>query len=47
MSAMSTVSLQPPEAIVISSYFIAGGILLLLGIVMAALLAFGKGREHS
>jgi hypothetical protein len=28
-------------------YFIGGGILLGLFLVMAALLAFGKGREHS
>jgi hypothetical protein len=28
-------------------YFIGGGILLVLLLVMAALLAFGQGREHS
>jgi len=28
-------------------YFIGGGILLLLLAAMAAMLAFGKGREHS
>lgn len=28
-------------------YYIGGGILLVLLLVMAALLAFGKGREHS
>jgi len=28
-------------------YFIGGGILLVLLLVMGALLAFGKGREHS
>jgi len=28
-------------------YFVGGGILLLLLVLMAALLAFGKGREHS
>jgi hypothetical protein len=28
-------------------YYIGGGILLVLLAVMAALLAFGKGREHS
>jgi len=28
-------------------YFIGGGILLLLVMLMLALLAFGKGREHS
>jgi hypothetical protein len=28
-------------------YYIGGGILLVLLVVMASLLAFGKGREHS
>jgi len=28
-------------------YFIGGGILLVLLVLMGALLAFGKGREHS
>jgi len=28
-------------------YLIGGGILLVLLVLMAALLAFGKGREHS
>ena len=28
-------------------YFIGGGILLVLLLLMGALLAFGKGREHS
>ena len=28
-------------------YYIGGGILLVLLILMGALLAFGKGREHS
>jgi hypothetical protein len=28
-------------------YFVGGGILIVLLILMGALLAFGKGREHS
>ena len=28
-------------------YYIGGGILLILLVLMAALLAFGRGREHS
>jgi hypothetical protein len=28
-------------------YYIGGGILLILFVLMAALLSFGKGREHS
>jgi hypothetical protein len=28
-------------------YFVGGGILLVLVVLMGALLAFGKGREHS
>ncbi len=39
--------LHVEEGAGIRPYVIGGGILVLLLLTMAALLAFGKGREHS
>jgi hypothetical protein len=49
MAAMTTLLalLSTEEGTFNAPYYIGGGILLILLAAIAALLAFGKGREHS
>jgi hypothetical protein len=47
MSILQLVTLATEEGAGIAPYLVGGGSLLLLVLAMVALLAFGKGREHS
>ncbi|MFL6156313.1 MAG: hypothetical protein ACJ72D_09490 [Marmoricola sp.] len=47
MLALAHTASTADEGFYWAPYYIGGGILLLLIAMVAALLAFGKGREHS
>jgi hypothetical protein len=47
MSILQLVALATEEGAGIAPFLVGGGSLLLLVLAMVALLAFGKGREHS
>jgi hypothetical protein len=47
MPILQLLALQTEEGAGITPFLVGGGSLLLLLLCMAALLAFGKGREHS